>query len=154
MWLVNYVARAMNPRHQSGLACQTWELMFELLLAARPRVPAVAAECGLTPAQCHVLRLLRPDTPLPMRTLAENLGCDASNVTGMIDRLEARGLVERRAAVYDRRIKELALTPAGVAARAQVIERLGEPPESIARLSADDQQALCTILRKALGKHP
>ena len=154
MGLLNYGVCEMTPRNQSGLACQTWELMFELLLAARPRVPAVAAECGLTPAQCHVLRLLRPDTAVPMRILAERLGCDASNVTGIVDRLEARGLLERRAADHDRRIKELALTPAGIAARAQVIERLGEPPESIARLSADDQQALCAILRKALGKHP
>ena len=142
----------MKPHPEPGLAGQTWQLIFELLLAARPRVPAVAAECGLTAAQCHVLRLLRPDGAVPMRALAESLGCDASNVTGIIDRLEARGLVERRAAHHDRRIKELALTPAGVAARAQVIERLGEPPESIARLSAEDQEALCTILRKALGK--
>lgn len=36
--------------------------------------------------------------PLPMRALAELLGCDASNVTGIVDRLEARGLVRREAA--------------------------------------------------------
>jgi DNA-binding MarR family transcriptional regulator len=88
-----------------------------------------------------------------MRTLAALLGCDASNVTGIVDRLEARGLVTRRAAGHDRRVKELALTPDGVTARTLVIERLGEPPEPIARLSPSDQQALCTILRKALGKH-
>src|SRR5262245_21874715 len=137
---------------RSGLAGETWELMFELLMVARPRLPAVAAECGLTPAQCQVLRLLRPDSPLPMCGLAARLGCDASNVTGIVDRLEARGLVERRAAGHDRRVKELALTPAGVAARALVIERLGEPPEPIARLSASDQRTLCAILRRALGK--
>lgn len=114
---------------RSGLAGETWGLIFELLMANRPHVPAVAAQCGLTPAQCHVLRLLRPDNPLPMRTLADLLGCDASNVTGIVDRLEARGLVFRRPAGHDRRIKELALTPAGVAARTLVIERLGEPPE-------------------------
>ena len=153
MDLVNYLAGAMKPRLPSGLAGQTWELMFELLLAARPRLPAVAAECGLTPAQCHVLRLLRPEAGMPMRSLAASLGCDASNVTGIVDRLETRGLVERRASRHDRRIKELALTPAGIAARTQVIDRLGEPPESIVRLSDEDQQALCTILRKALGKH-
>jgi MarR family transcriptional regulator, organic hydroperoxide resistance regulator len=112
----------------------------------------VAAACGLTEAQCHVLRLLQPDAPLPMRRLAESLGCDASNITGIVDRLEARGLVERRATGRDRRIKELALTPAGIAARAEMLHRLTQPPEPIARLTADEQQALCTILRKALQK--
>ena len=49
-------------------------------------------------------------------------------------------------------MKTLALTAAGVAMRARVIEQLGEPPEPIARLSAEDQQALCSILRRALGR--
>jgi len=126
--------------------------MFDLLMASRPHVPSVAAECGLTPAQCHVLRLLEPDAPLPMRRIADALGCDASNITGIVDRLETRGLVERRTAGRDRRVKELALTPAGVAARAHMLARLTEPPEPIARLSAADQEALCTILRRALGE--
>jgi DNA-binding MarR family transcriptional regulator len=140
-----------NPR-QTGLASETWELIFELLLVARPRVPAAAAECGLTSAQCHLLRLLRPGTPMSMRSLADGLGCDASNVTGIVDRLEARGLVERHPSSHDRRVKELALTPAGVAARNAVVERLGEPPEPICRLSSEDQQTLCILLRKALRK--
>lgn len=134
------------------LAAETWQLMFELLLAAQPHVPAAAAECGLTPAQAHVLRLLRPGAAVAMRNLADSLGCDASNVTGIVDRLEARGLVARRSCEHDRRVKELMLTPAGMAARERVIERLGEPPEPIVRLSADEQQTLCAILRKALNK--
>lgn len=138
--------------NRPDLASKTWELMFELLLAAGPRVPAIAARCGLTSAQCHVLRLLRPEMALPMRDLADRLGCDASNVTGIVDRLEARGLVERRPAHRDRRVRMLVLTPAGLGMRAQVVERLGEPPEPIARLSAEDQQALCAILRRALGQ--
>lgn len=142
----------MNPPRAKGLAFETWELMFELLLVARPRVPAAAAECGLTAAQSHVLRLLRPGTAMSMRCLAEQLGCDASNVTGMADRLEARGLIERRPSAEDRRVKELILTAAGRAARAAVVEHLGEPPELISRLSSEDQQTLCAILRKALQK--
>ena len=137
---------------RSGLACETWELMFELLVASRPHMPAVAAACGLTPAQCEVLRRLEPGTSLPMCRLAERLGCDASNVTGIVDRLEARGLVTRRSAGHDRRVKELTLTRAGATLRARMLERLTTPPAPIARLSAPDQQALCAILRKALGK--
>lgn len=146
------MVRFMKTPRRLGLACETWELMFEFLLTARPHVPSVAAACGVTAAQCHVLRLLQPGTSMPMHRLADGLGCDASNVTGIVDRLEARGLVERRPASHDRRVKELALTRAGVAVRAQMLERLTKPPEPIASLSAQDQQALCAILRRALGK--
>ena len=139
-------------RQRSGLACETWELMFELLMAARPHLPSVAAACGLTPAQCHVLRLLEPGTSLSMCRLAESLACDASNVTGIVDRLEASGLVTRRAASHDRRIKELVLTRAGTTVRARMLERLTTPPAPITRLSTQEQQALCAILRKALAK--
>lgn len=135
-----------------AVAGEAWQLLFEFLLAARPHVPAVAAACDLTEAQCHVLRLLEPGASLPMRHLAERLDCDASNITGIVDRLEARGLVERRACRHDRRVKELALTRSGAALRTRIIERLGQPPEPIARLSPAEQEALCAILRKALGK--
>ena len=46
-----------------------------------------------------------------MSSLAELLVCDASNITGIADRLEARGLVERRSVGADRRVKTLALHP-------------------------------------------
>jgi DNA-binding MarR family transcriptional regulator len=136
----------------SSLACATWQLLFELLMADRPRLPAAAAACGLTPAQCHVLRVLEPGRALPMGRLADQLGCDASNITGLVDRLEARGLIARRPAARDRRVKEILLTDAGAALRARMIERLAEPPDTIARLNAAEQRALHAILTKALGK--
>lgn len=126
--------------------------MFELLMAQRPRVPAIAAQHGLTPAQCHALRLLKPGRPLAMGRLAAGLACDASNITGIVDRLETRGLIERHSAPCDRRIKEIALTPAGIEVRAKILQGLAEPPEAIARLTVDDHRALCAILRKVLGK--
>lgn len=72
---------------------------------------AVAAERDLTLMQGKVLGLLR--RPMPMRTLADLLACDASNVTGIVDRLEARGLVRREANPADRRVKRVALTEEG-----------------------------------------
>lgn len=142
----------MKRSAAAGLACETWQLVFELLQVARPHVPSVAAACGLTPAQCHVLRLLEPGAAVSMRHLAERLGCDASNVTGLVDRLEARGLMERRPAERDRRVKKLALTATGAALRARLLERLSEPPELLDRLAPADQRALRDLLRKALRK--
>src|SRR5262249_15228793 len=78
----------------SNDASEAWTLLFRLFVSQRGRVPQVAAEFELSPMQAHVLRLLEPGEPLPMRTLARKLCCDASNVTGIVDRLEERGLVQ------------------------------------------------------------
>jgi DNA-binding MarR family transcriptional regulator len=129
-----------------------WELLFDLLMAERARFPAIAAEFDLSPTQVHVLRLLEPGTPMPMGRLAGGLGCDASNITGVVDRLEARGLVQRQAAERDRRVKVLVVTERGLELRRRLLMRMAEPPEPIRRLSPADQRALAQILRRALTR--
>src|SRR6185436_20285294 len=104
-------------------ACQAWQLLIQLFFAERANLPPLAAELQLSPAQCHVLHLIEPGRPIPMGQLAETLACDASNVTGLVDRLEARGLVRRRPSAEDRRVKVLALTPSGARVRARLVER-------------------------------
>lgn len=133
----------------SNDASEAWSLLFRLFVAQRGRVPQVAAEFELSPMQAHVLRLLEPGEPLPMRTLATKLCCDASNVTGIVDRLEERGLVQRTAAPADRRVRMLVVTDTGLALRRRMLKRLSEAPEPIARLSPDDQRALREILNRA-----
>ena len=132
-------------------ACRAWELLTRLLLEQRGQLPAVAAEFELSPVQCHVLRLLDPGEPNPMGRLAETLSCDASNVTGLVDRLESRGLLERRSSPADRRVKVLVLTPTGTRLRTQLQKRLSAPPDPVLRLSATDQRALVRILERLLG---
>jgi len=88
---------------------------------------------------------------MPMGRLAETLGCDASNVTGLVDRLESRGLVRRRPSERDRRIKVLQLTPAGLRARDLLVERMSAPPEIFDRLSPRERQMLVRILSRLLG---
>lgn len=130
-------------------AREAWRLLMELAFANKARFMATMAEFDLTPVQGHVLRLLEPEQPLPMNDLAGALHCDASNVTGLVDRLEQRHLVERRPGARDRRVKELLLTAEGVAMRARVLERMWEPPEAINSLSARDRRALRDILLRA-----
>jgi DNA-binding MarR family transcriptional regulator len=134
----------------SNDASEAWGLLFRLYVSQRGRVPQIAAEFELSPMQAHVLRLLEPGQPLPMRTLARKLCCDASNVTGIVDRLEERGLVQRTAAPADRRVRMLVVTDSGLALRRRMLKRMSEAPEPIARLSADDQRALREILHRAL----
>ena len=135
---------------RSSRACEAWELLFDLLMRQRTRLPQVAAEFELSEPQSHVLRLVEPGPGVPMRRLVERLGCDASNVTGIVDRLEGRGLVERTACPHDRRVRMVRLTPRGAEIRGRIVARMAEPPEPIAGLPADDLAALCAILRRAL----
>jgi DNA-binding MarR family transcriptional regulator len=111
---------------------------------------ALMSELGLAPMQAHALRLLRPGEPQAMSALADALHCDNSNVTGIADRLEAAGLVVRRPAPHDRRVKTLVLTPAGEKVRAEVERRMSIPPPGIAALSDADARKLRDILRRAL----
>jgi DNA-binding MarR family transcriptional regulator len=126
--------------------------MQGLLQASRRRFLAVASEFELSPPQVLALKALDPERPVPMSELADALHCDNSNVTGIVDRLEDRGLVERRSAPHDRRVKMLAVTPHGTEVRERLRDRLREAPPALAGLSPEDQRALCDIMRRALGR--
>ncbi len=132
-------------------AQEAWEFMAKLFWEMRPRMLRVAAESGLTPPQLFALRALDPDHPVPMRELASQLHCDSSNVTGLIDGLAAQGLVERREAEHDRRLRMLVVTERGVAVRERLRAAMEEVPEPIAALSTADQRTLRDVLRRALS---
>ena len=127
-------------------------MLQELMLGQKGRMFAIASEFELAPAQVMALGRLEPGRPCAMSELAGALRCDNSNVTGIADRLEARGLVERRAAEHDRRVKMLHLTSEGEELRERLWERLNRPPEPLAALSEDDARALRDILRRALRR--
>lgn len=133
-------------------ASEAWALMHELLWEGKARFTPLAQELDISPPQFHTLRLLEPGSEIPMRALAESLVCDASNVTGIVDRLEARGLVERRSAAHDRRVKMLALTPEGEAFRERMLEMLFVAPPSLKTLSSAEQRQLRDLMRRALGR--
>ena len=126
--------------------------MFELIHLSKRRFMAIASEFDLSPPQVMALRQLDPDEPKPMSELALALRCDNSNVTGIVDRLEDRGLVERHPGEHDRRVKMLMITERGAQVRAGLAARLDEPPEALANLSPEDQLALRDIMRRALGR--
>src|SRR6476469_2558869 len=109
-------------------ACEAWELLLKFFFSQRADLPGLAAEFDLSPAQCHVLHLIEPGRPIPMGQLAETLACDKSNVTGLVDRLESRGLVRRRPSAADRRVKVLDLTPKGLRLRELLLDRMTAPP--------------------------
>ena len=68
---------------------------------------------GITPVQFAALAEVARQPQIDQRTLARSIGYDTSTIGGVIDRLEARGLVQRNASPVDRRVRLLTLTSAG-----------------------------------------
>jgi DNA-binding MarR family transcriptional regulator len=125
---------------------------MKFFFVQRRHLPALGAPFDLSPVQCHVLHLIEPDESIPMGRLAEALACDASNVTGLVDRLESRGLVERQPSAGDRRVKVLGLTPRGLRVRAQLLKQVTGQPLPISRLSPEERRTLVRILAKLIDE--
>ena len=134
-----------------ALAADAWGRIWEFFLANRHRYATLAGTHGLNPGVMAALLSLDPNEPRPMREVAEACHCDASNATWLVDRLEERGLVERRTPPEDRRIKTVALTPAGVELVAAIRAEVLEPPEAILALGDDELDVLRSVFAKLLG---
>jgi len=141
----------MPVKQEIEPAVEAWTLIWRLMQANKPRMMRLAQELDLAPMQLHALRLIEPGKEVPMGALAQSLFCDPSNVTGIVDRLEARGLIERRPADGDRRVKILALTAEGERLRSEASLQMEQPPPEIAALPRDVQVALRAALRAALA---
>jgi MarR family transcriptional regulator, organic hydroperoxide resistance regulator len=129
-----------------------WPTLIELVMATRGWWIALCAEFDLTPAQGHALRALDPEQPVAMSTLAEAMLCDASNVTGIVDKLETRGLLSRQGTDHDRRVKQLVVTEPGRRLRDKLIARMLESPEAVSALPEDVKAHLVTVIRAVLAE--
>ena len=94
--------------------------------------------------------VLDPSRGRTMTQLADEWSCDASNATFIVDRLEERGLAERRTVPTDRRLKLVVLTGRGGHTRARVLDHFFEPPPELLELTREDLEAL----RDAVAKLP
>jgi DNA-binding MarR family transcriptional regulator len=137
-----------NPRSKKEgptPAREAWGRLARLVYP--PPFLAVARKLNLRPASLGALRTL--DEPRAMGEIARFLHCDSSNVTGIVDGLEERGLVRREPSPKDRRVKLIALTAEGRRARARLMKEVETPPAWLVSLSAADQRALAEILGRA-----
>ena len=132
------------------LAAEAWRLMAEFSFSRFMGSDHVRIlrELGLTPGHMKALSILDPDRPKPMRSMADSLACDASMVTWLVDRLEERGLVERRASTTDRRVKTVVLTGEGIELRERLRAALYAPPPELLALDEAELRTLCETLRR------
>jgi DNA-binding MarR family transcriptional regulator len=105
-------------------------------------------ELGVTPLQYAALQVVRNQPGTDQRTLARSIALDASTTGGVVDRLEARGWLERRMSPEDRRARLLYLTPAGAQALAETVPAMLRAQEQIlAPLTARQRTEFMRLLQ-------
>ncbi|MFD3454080.1 MarR family winged helix-turn-helix transcriptional regulator [Streptomyces sp. NPDC058691] len=125
---------------------QLLELLAAIGTAQWQDFAAAAAQHGLTSMQAKVLSQLHG--PVPMRGLAERLVCDASNITGIVDRLEAHGFVRREVSPADRRVKNVVATDLGRETMRRVRDEMQATHGALDVLDAGEQESLYGLLER------
>ena len=135
----------------ASLAHRLAEAAYELHAALERHLHDTLVELDLTIPLSDAIWQLDPKLgPVSRRELAERLQCDPSNVTFLVDRLESRGLLTRARARSDRRIKALALTPAGIELRDRLIATIADS-SMFTSLTRAQQKQLADLLQRAAG---
>lgn len=129
-------------------ATQVWRLMSDYSMAQFRQKSRGLQDIGLTPGHMKALMTLEPGEALPMGACANEMGCDASTVTWLIDRLEEKGMVERRPSPTDRRVKGVLLTEEGLRTKTRLQEHFWEPPAALNQLSQEELDHLSGLLTK------
>ncbi|MFK0253318.1 MarR family winged helix-turn-helix transcriptional regulator [Streptomyces sp. NPDC090445] len=140
----------MPSRRVDPLTVEVVELIGTVVARYHEEYEQAAASHRLTGAQARVLNLLSLE-PIPMRRIAQKLKCEPSNITGIVDRLESRGLVERRPDPADRRVKLAAPTEEGLQTADRLRESLDFAREPLAGLSTAERAVLRDLLKRMLG---
>lgn len=126
-------------------------LFMQASFRAKKGFIKLAEEHALTVVQLFALCSLEPGQPMPMKEIANLLNCDASNVTGICDRLFLQHYIQREEKPQDRRVKMITLTAKGVHLRERLVQGiLAYRSERLDRLSAADRQTLKRLLLEIL----
>ncbi|MEU3710337.1 MarR family winged helix-turn-helix transcriptional regulator [Streptomyces catenulae] len=142
----------MTPR-ADHLTVEVVDLIGTVVARYHEEYEHAASQHSLTGAQARVLGLLSAE-PLPMRRIAQRLKCEPSNITGIVDRLESRGLVERRPDPADRRVKLAAPTDEGRRTAEALRGSLHFAREPLSRLTVTERTLLKELLQRMLGTAP
>ncbi|MDX2775824.1 MarR family transcriptional regulator [Streptomyces caniscabiei] len=137
------------------LESTTYWLLVQTAIRTKHDFARLAELYDLSVMQLITLCSLQPGIPTPMNQISCLLACDASNITGIVDRLVRRGLIERTESPEDRRVKVVLLTDKGAYLRDHVIQEVvTTQPESMANLSREEFEQLNILLTKALLPKP
>jgi DNA-binding MarR family transcriptional regulator len=126
---------------------ESYLILIEFLILAKRRVIEIGGEYGLTGMQTMTLFLL--NEPRPMNSFTKVFNCDASNVTGLVDGLEHKGLAKRFESPKDRRIKMVELCDKGREIRTSLLSDLARQDNRLhSRLDKDELETFLNLLQK------
>ena len=148
-----YHGGVMQPRAEQPIpaAYQLAQAAYELHAALERHLHDTLTELDLTIPLSDALWQLDPQLgPLTRRELAERLNCEPSNVTILVNRLERRRLVSRAQARGDRRLKALALTPAGIEVRDRLIATIADS-SLFSQLTSAQRRQLSQLLKRCVA---
>ena len=130
-------------------------ILIRSSMSVKQRLMKISEEYSLTLMQALTLCLIEPDQAMPMSGISELLSCDASNVTGIVERLSVGSYIVRRESPADRRVKTIQLTDAGLALRNKLLPRITETSSpGLAALSPEETASLKRLLLKTLSNIP
>jgi DNA-binding MarR family transcriptional regulator len=141
--------RASTTR--GALAADAWRSIFDFVVLTADHRISVLGRLGLTPNDSRALMSLDEQVGRTMRSLANEWECDASTATWIVDRLEAKGLAERRSSPTDRRVKLVVLTAQGALTRDEMIAGTYTPPPELLTLDAGQLRSLRDAVRNLPG---
>ena len=137
-----YAGDVTTETSPATIAAEAWRAILDFVGATSWRRTRALADLGLTINDSRALTSLEYETGRTMRSLAAEWSCDASTATWIVDRLEQRGLAERRAHAPDRRVRLAVLTPAGLEMREEMLRRVYAAPPELLDLDLADLLAL------------
>ncbi len=149
---------ARPPRPAASLAAQARRLRALLVRLSRVRpvrdpIAAAAADLDLTPAQIHLVLWLGADGPLTMGDLARRVAVTEKTITGVVDRLERDGLVQRARGPADRRVVHVRLAPAGERLYRRIDDGIASKLSGLlGLLEAPDRQHLVRMVEKLTAR--
>src|SRR6266581_3236897 len=145
------VRQAVDAKTEdAGLNRDILDALTDLVKQAGTIGHEIAGGLGLTPSD--LLALLKLDDVLSMKELAQRMACDASFVTTVADSLERHLLARREPSLRDRRVKNLVLTPEGVAAKERMMQEFALRMPWTHCLDDAERECFLGLLRKMLAR--
>jgi DNA-binding MarR family transcriptional regulator len=143
------MVRVTRTIHDSKtVAAQLVDELGPIIAGERADFAHRCHERSISMTHLHLMALLETHGPLPMSRVAELLGCGLPTATGIVSRMEERGLVERQHEAEDRRVVTLRLADAGTAEIRQLqLGRRQRMSTALAYLSDKERDQLLASVR-------
>lgn len=134
--------QALRRNHTHNAIIAAYKMMMR-------RMAGMLSEEGLTQPQFQALRIAAKSGSVCMREISDEMLVTPANITGIIDRLESKGLLKRTEREGDRRTTSIELTPKGRTLQERVAEKYNEFMQNALHvLTQEEQRTLSELLLK------